>query len=152
MNYINFNCNNFVRSSSYSCCYNDILRHRKYCFIRDKSNSNRNIKLKHIDIPSSNLDTIINSSYSSTMKNGSLDKSSPTPSTLSCTMSASFSHHDIFVITVTSKVWRPKAPTKYVPLPFRPDNQREDYLYTRYGYSIKRVLSLSSALRDNIIA
>ena len=151
MNYINFNCNNFVRSSSYSCCYNDILRHRKYCFIRDKSNSNRNIKLKHIDITSSNLDTIINSSYSSTMKNGSLDKSSPTSSTLSCTMSASFPHHNIFVITVPPKVWRPKAPTKYVPLPPHPNNQREDYLHTPYGYPIKRVPSLPSALHDDII-
>ena len=115
MNYISFNCSNFVRSSLYSCCYNDVLRYKKYFIIRDKSNSKRNIKSKHIYTTSSNLDTTINSSYSSNMKNESPDKSSPTPSTLSCTMSASFPHHNIFVITVPPKVWRQQIPHQVCP-------------------------------------
>ena len=60
LNFISFNCNTFVSSSLYSCCSNDVLRLRKYFFIRDKSNSNRNIKLKHIDVTSSNLVTTFN--------------------------------------------------------------------------------------------
>ena len=82
MHFISFNCSTFVSSSLYSCCSNDVLRHRKYLFIRDKSNSNRNIKLKHIYITSSNFVTTFNSGYSSNMKNESLFKSRPTPSTL----------------------------------------------------------------------
>ena len=66
-------------------------------------------------------------------------------------MSASFLHHNIFVIIVLPRVWRPKSPIKYIPLSPHPDNQRENYLHTRFGYAIERVSSLPSALRNDII-
>ena len=123
---ISFNCSNFVSPCIYSCVKNNILRNRKYSFFNEKSNPYSNINFNRTNTISSNLVTTFNSRYSSDTdtllhsKKNSLSSTHLSPSSPSETLDTS-RLQNIFVITVPQKIWRKKAPTKYIPFPPHPE-------------------------------